>query len=209
MNKRKLYTILSICISTILWSQKEKAEFTFDAGMSYMGVDLTERLEMQYGLGIKRGNHNLRIAPIIQTYSSEAQNAPNNIKLNGAALNYLFCIETQFKKLDLLFGYEVTLQRYENEWEGTFFDDVKQEFIVYQYESKEAYSANTLGYGFAFKIIPCLEVRSMIEVGVYLSSFKGEKEGNSVQPVNQRIDFRGYDDFGFVWKSNIRIVYTF
>lgn len=205
---RILLFILFICPSLVFAQSEPKYHFSTDLGFTYSIIESSERVETQLGLSVLKGQHQVRVAAVIQTYSSEAVNNPKIWQITGGAFSYYYHIPTQSKYFDLTFRYEGTLQFYENEWVGTFYDDISKDYIAYKYESKELFSANTLGYGFKVNITDKLYFATKIAAGVYFSTIKGEREGTSY-PTNVRLDFRGYENFGFTWKTALNLGYTF
>ncbi len=206
---RMKFTVLILAFPIFMLAQeKEKCKYGLDLGTSYTRIESSERVEFQLGFNVEHNGSIFRLAPIVQTYSSEAKNDPNNWKLTGVGVGYFRDIETKSPRLSLTFRIESTLQQYSNTWGGTFFDTQKQEYVGYRYESNELFSANTIGYGFTYNCSKKFYLRTLVAGGVYFSNVKGEREHTPV-PTNVRVDFRGYDDFGFVWKSTLSIGYTF
>lgn len=205
--KPLLFTLLALPFFSFAQSES-KYRYSTDISLTYSQLASSERVETQVGLSIYSNRHQLRLAPIIQTYSSEAVNNPKIWQITGGSASYFYNIPTQADRFVLRFRYELTIQFYENEWTGTYYDDATKDYIEYRYESKEFFSANTLGYGFMFNITKHLNFSSEIAGGGYISHIKGEQEGTPY-PTNVRLDFRGYDDYGFFWKIGMGIGYKF
>lgn len=192
----------------LLAQEKPKLRYGLDISKSYGKIQSSERLELELGLNATYKSNVFRLSPIIQTYSSEAQNDPKNWQITGVGLGYFRQLKTQSERFSLIFRLESTLQQYGYEWSGTFFDVNQQEYVAYRYESNELFSANTVAYGFTFNCSKGLYLRTLVAAGVYFSNIKGEREDTPV-PTNVRVDFRGYGNSGFFWKSSIGIGYNF
>jgi hypothetical protein len=204
---RFLILLLFVCTQAF-GQQQPSLQFGTDVGFTYTMIESSERVETQVGASLFKNRHQLRLAAIIQTYSSEAVNNPKTWQITGGAINYYYTIPTQSPFFDLRFRWESTLQYYENEWDGTFYDQSQNDYIDYRYESKEFFSGNSVAYGFKLNIIKGLYFSTEIAGGIYFSSIKGEREGTPY-PTNVRLDFRGYEDVGFFWKTALQLGYKF
>ncbi len=201
----RLFLLSILFIPALTLGQSDpKLKYSFDASLSYSLIESSERVETQLGFSLISNKHQLRLGPIIQTYSSEAVNNPKTWQITGGSLSYYYNIPTQTDRFTLRFRYELTIQYYENEWTGTYYDDTSNDYIDYRYESKEFFSANTLGYGFIFYINKHIYFNTEIAAGLYISNIRGEREGTPY-PTNVRLDFRGYDGVGFLWKTSLAI----
>lgn len=202
----------SLLLTTIaLFAQGQflsKLQYGVDAGGNYTEIDLTERVELQMSLTATMGRSQVFLGPVLQMYASEAQTDAHKPKLTGIRGGYLYMLPTQATRFHLLFRYEFTLQQYENKWIGNFYDEASQDYISYNQESEEFFSAHTVGYGFSYNISEHLRIRTVIAVGVYFSNIREERKYNYA-PTNIIYDFRGYDDFGFCWKPSLSLGYTF
>lgn len=203
--------IANILILTLMGSSllgQQKFEFKIDALTQYNRIDKQERLELMPGLTIKNGLHNLRLAPVIQWYTTEARNEPEQLRLTGLSGMYIMDCKTQFKSLSFFFNYETKLQWFEERWTGNYFDQDLNIYRDYSYKSEEFFNTHTLGYGFRFKFLKHFYLQHSIAGGIRISRIEGEPNSANA-PSDEAFDFRGYDNFGFHWSGSLSLGYQF
>lgn len=200
---------LCLMVSCFGYSQDKKSTFGADVMSTYSKISRSTRTELQFGFSMYRKRHQLRIAPIIHLQSSEASNNPQKPVFTGLSLAYYYNIPTESKWFDLYFKYEATLQFYENEWIGNFYDFTNNVYVEYVNESEEYFLGNSIAYGLTINFTKHIYVRTDIAGGFYFSRIAGEFESEIHPNTNTRIDFRGYDSDGFFSKFSGTIGYIF
>ncbi|MEN8927880.1 MAG: hypothetical protein ABF242_02595 [Flavobacteriales bacterium] len=193
------------------FSQDEK-KFTFGADImpTYSIISRSTRTELQLGFSVYRKAHQLRIAPVIHIESSESSNNPEfDEKLTGVSVSYYYNLPTKSKVFDLYFRFESTMQFYENEWIGNFYDANENVYKEYENESHEYFFGNTVAYGLTVNLTRKLYFKTDIAAGFYLSNITGAFESEVRPNTNTRIDFRGYDKQGFFGKITGSVGYKF
>lgn len=207
MRGRILIGILFLGFSFSAIAQ-EKLKFGVDIGAQYNEVNQQMRVELLPGISLKSGAHILKFAPIIQQYTTEARNNPEDYKLTGVSGSYFLNCTTRKPCLDFFFVYEFKAQWFEDHWTGNVFDSDKGVYREYGYESEEFFSSHTLGYGFRLNFGKHFYLQQSISAGIRYSHLEGDP-GYGPIPDNIQYDFRGYKDFGFHWNGTLSLGYRF
>lgn len=200
---------LCTLIFTFGYSQEKKYTFGVDLMPTFSKISRSTRSEIQLGFSVYNKRHQLRIAPMLHLESSEASNNPQNPTFSGGALSYYYSIPTESKWFNLYFKYELTIQFYEAEWVGNFYDFTDNVYKEYINESHEYFFGNSVAYGLTINLSKHVYVKSDIAVGFYLSNITGAFESEVHPNTNTRIDFRGYDANGFFTKFSAAFGYRF
>lgn len=204
----KISILILVLGFTFSLKAQSKLKFAIDLGAQYNEVNQQMRLEYLPGVSIQGGSHILKFAPIIQQYTTEARNNPEDLRLTGLATSYFLNCPSSKSYLDFFFVYEFKAQWFNDHWTGNVFDSDKGVYKEYGYESEEFFSSNTLGYGFKLKFGKHFYVQQSIAAGVRYSQIEGDPDYGPV-PENITFDFRGYSDFGFHWNGSVSFGYTF
>ncbi len=197
--------ILGIAISA---KAQEKMKFGLDLKTQYNEVNQLMRVELIPGVSVQKGKHIFKLAPIIQQYTTEARNKPEDLRLTGFSASYLLNCPSPSKYLDFFFVYEFKAHWFEDHWTGNVFDTDQSIYREYGYESEEFFSSNTLGYGFKINFGKHIYLRQSISAGVRYSQVKGDPAYGPI-PENITYDFRGYTDFGFHWNGSLSLGFVF
>ncbi len=208
MKKIKLI-VIGVLVSYFGFGQDKKFTFGVDLMPTYSIISRSTRSELQLGISAYRNRHQLRLAPVMHLQSSEASNNPNKPSFSGASLSYYYNIPSESKWFDLYFKYEFTMQYYENEWVGNFYDFTDNQYKEYINESNEYFSGNSVAYGLTLNVTKHIYAKTEMAAGFYLSNITGEFESEIRPSTNTRIDFRGYDANGFFAKVSGAIGYKF
>lgn len=201
--------LLCLLVSCFGYSQNKKITFGADVMPTYSNISRSTRSELQFGLSAYYKRSQLRIAPVLHLRSSEASNNPKKPTFSGVSLSYYYNIPTESKWFDLYFKYELTIQFYENEWVGNFYDFTDNIYKEYINESNEFFSGNSMSYGLTLNFTKRIYARTDIAAGFYISNIGGEFESEIHPQTNTRIDFRGYDSYGFFTKCSATVGYKF
>lgn len=207
MRVRLLIGILVLGFSFLAKAQ-EKIRFALDLGAQYNEVNQQIRVELIPGVSVQAGSHILKFAPIIQQYTTEARNNPEDYRLTGLSASYLWNCPTKRSYLDFFFVYEFKAQWFDDHWTGNIFDTDKGVYRDYGYKSEEFYTSNTLGYGFRINFGKHIYLQQSVSAGLRYSQIEGDP-GYGPVPDNVVFDFRGYEDLGFHWNGSVSLGYRF
>lgn len=207
MREKIIFAILFLGFSFSTAAQ-EKLRFGLDIGAQYNEINQQMRLELLPGISIKAGSHILKFAPIIQQYTTEARNNPEDYKFTGVSGSYFFNCPTRKSYLDFFFVYEFKAHWFEDHWTGNFYDSDKSSYVEYGYESEEFFSSHTLGYGFRINFGKHIYLQQSISAGMRYSQVQGDPAYGPI-PENIEFDFRGYKDIGFHWNGTVSLGFRF
>lgn len=206
----RIRTCLCIFVFGISISLKaqEKLNFAVDFAAQYNEVNQLFRLEFLPAFSVQKGSHALKIAPVIQYFTNEARNRPEEMRFTGVSAAYFYNCPSSSKYLDFFFVYEFKAHWFEDRWTGNVYDIDQGIYKEYGYESEEFFNTNTLGYGFRINFGKHIYLQQSISAGLRFSEIKGEP-GFGPVPNQVEYDFRGYDNFGFHWNGSVSLGYRF
>lgn len=202
------YLIALILVFSFSAQAQQKLKIGLDLGAQYNEVNKLMRLELIPGISFQTGSHIVKLAPVLQQYTTEARNNPEDLKLTGLSASYFLNCTTKKKCLDFFFVYEFKALWFEDSWTGNVFDTDQGIYRNYGYESEEFFSSNTIGYGFRINFGKHVYLQQSISAGLRYSQIKGEP-GFGPVPEDITYDFRGYNDFGFHWAGSASLGFRF
>lgn len=103
---------------------------------------------------------------------------------------------------------DLRLQRLKDLWNANSFDLQLSEYQDYTIKTVELQLENYLGYGLVFNINKSLSISQGVGLGWYLSKLKTSSSVTNAN-VTDLVDYRGYDDFGFIWNVRFEINFSF
>lgn len=182
-------------------------KYKLDFSMRYNYIESSYRLSVQPGFIFSSGKSNIRLAPILQLFSTEAANDPDRLRLTGFSTIYRLQIPSARKFTELFFKYEGTGQWFLNRWTAFTWDDDLKVYQPFEYKTTEFFSSHTVGYGFNLNFKQ-FYIYHTAAAGIYFSRVTGDGVKPNA-PQLERLDFRGYDDFGVNYTITLGAGYKF
>ncbi len=146
------------------------------------------------------------VAPTILIASNLGYQSPQTPRLTGARVGYRFWPGTLDKKWEFYLSADLRLQRLGDRWNANLYNENLSDYQEYQVKTVELLIENYLGYGLTYKINKQLSVSQGVGLGWYGSNLqvKTSDQGRNLSDV---VDYRGYDNIGFIWNVSLGINY--
>jgi len=95
------------------------------------------------------------------------------------------------------------IQRLKDTWNSNWYNEQISEYQEYTIKTVELLIENYVGYGLEFKISKSLSISQGVGFGWYMSNLDANAH------MSDLVDYRGYDDVGFLLNARFEISYNF
>jgi len=207
--KQLITLIILLCFITGLEAQDQKMAFRgtgISSSASILDHSVRGYVEPYVSWGTNKNQ--LILAPTILAASNIGIQTPQAPRLSGARIGYQVWPGTLDNKWAFYMSVDLRLQRLKDYWIGNSFNDQLSEYQEHNIKTVELLIENYLGYGLIFKINKSLSISQGIGLGWYLSKLHTGSSVTHAQ-VADLVDYRGYDDIGFIWNARFEINYKF
>ena len=204
-------TIITLCLClglVSLTNGQEKSNGIQALGVSGSAsiLDHSVRGYLEPYLAVGTVNKQLIIAPTILAGSNLGYQGPQTPRLTGTRVGYRFWPGTTDKKWQFHLSADMRMQRLEDHWNLNLFNQEVLEYEDYRVKTVELLLENYLGYGLVYRINQSFSISQGVGMGWYLSNL-GVKSENFDNPGSDLLDYRGYDNIGFVWSARLELTY--
>ena len=170
-------------------------------------LDHSIRGYLEPHLVVGTSNKQLVLAPTILVGSNLGYQVPQTPRFTGTRVGYRFWPGTIDKKWQFYLSADMRLQRLEDRWNVNLFNQEVLEYQDFNVKTVELLLENYLGYGLVYRINKSLSISQGVGIGWYLSNL-GVQNGNFDNPGADVLDYRGYDNIGFILSARIELSYT-
>lgn len=206
---KQLITIILVCFITGLEAQiNEKAIRSIGISSSASMLDHSVRGQVEPYISWGTNKNQLILASTILVATNIGYQSPQSPRLSGARVGYRFWPGESDNKWAFYMSADLRLQRLKDLWTGNTFNEQLSEYQEYTIKTVELLLENYLGYGLVFNINKFLSISQGVGLGWYLSKLNSGSSVTNVQ-VPDIVDYRGYDDFGFIWNVRFEINFSF
>lgn len=206
---KQLITIILVCFITGLEAQiNEKAIRSIGISSSASMLDHSVRGQVEPYISWGTNKNQLILASTILVATNIGYQSPQSPRLSGARVGYRFWPGESDNKWAFYMSADLRLQRLKDLWTGNTFNEQLSEYQEYTIKTVELLLENYLGYGLVFNINKSLSISQGVGLGWYLSKLNSGSSVTNVQ-VPDIVDYRGYDDFGFIWNVRFEINFSF
>lgn len=206
---KQLITIILVCFITGLEAQiNEKAIKSIGISSSASMLDHSVRGQIEPYISWGTNKNQLILASTILVATNIGYQSPQSPRLSGARVGYRFWPGESDNKWAFYMSADLRLQRLKDLWTGNTFNEQLSEYQEYTIKTVELLLENYLGYGLVFNINKSLSISQGVGLGWYLSKLNSGSSVTNVQ-VPDIVDYRGYDDFGFIWNVRFEINFSF
>lgn len=206
---KQLITIILVCFITGLEAQiNEKAIKSIGISSSASMLDHSVRGQVEPYISWGTNKNQLILASTILVATNIGYQSPQSPRLSGARVGYRFWPGESDNKWAFYMSADLRLQRLKDLWTGNTFNEQLSEYQEYTIKTVELLLENYLGYGLVFNINKSLSISQGVGLGWYLSKLNSGSSVTNVQ-VPDIVDYRGYDDFGFIWNVRFEINFSF
>ncbi len=206
---KQLITIILVCFITGLEAQiNEKAIRSIGISSSASMLDHSVRGQVEPYISWGTNKNQLILASTILVATNIGYQSPQSPRLSGARVGYRFWPDESDNKWAFYMSADLRLQRLKDLWTGNTFNEQLSEYQEYTIKTVELLLENYLGYGLVFNINKFLSISQGVGLGWYLSKLNSGSSVTNVQ-VPDIVDYRGYDDFGFIWNVRFEINFSF
>ncbi len=206
---KQLITIILVCFITGLEAQiNEKAIKSIGISSSASMLDHSVRGQIEPYISWGTNKNQLILASTILVATNIGYQSPQSPRLSGARVGYRFWPGESDNKWAFYMSADLRLQRLKDLWTGNTFNEQLSEYQEYTIKTVELLLENYLGYGLVFNINKSLSISQGVGLGWYLSKLNSGSSVTNVQ-VPDLVDYRGYDDFGFIWNVRFEINFSF
>ena len=202
--------VVLLPLSASLLAQNSESGWKFKADITARTSHIlhSQRINLQAGIAAGKAGHYLRLAPIFQIVTNQTSNKPFTPRLTGGSIGYEREINTEYNFLKQYFFYEGTLQYFNVTWESNYFNEEAGVYQPANSETHELLSSHLLGLGAKIRFFKDFFAYTSVGAGIYVSDL-AEFNDQQELALPERVDFRGYPDFGFNYKVSFGIGYHF
>jgi len=207
--KQFITTIILFWLTTGLDAQDKKMTIrTVGISSSVSILDYSGRGQIEPYISWGTSKKQVIFAPTILVASNIGYQSPQSPRLSGTRIGYRFWPGTLDNKWAFYMSANLRLQRLKDLWNANSFDLQLSEYQDYTIKTVELQLENYLGYGLVFNINKSLSISQGVGLGWYLSKLKTSSSVTNAN-VTDLVDYRGYDDFGFIWNVRFEINFSF
>jgi hypothetical protein len=134
--------------------------------------------------------------------------SPQIVRLTGARFGYRFFPSIKDSKWGFYVSADLRMQRLKDYWNANSFNEKSQDYQEHTIKTVELLAENYIGYGLKYSINQSFSLSQGVGLGWYISGLK-TKSDHTLNNMVDLVDYRGYDDLGFVWNIRFEINYWF
>ena len=160
----------------------------------------------QYSVKIK--NHSFSIGPTLLLFTRNCVSDDQLPKLNGFQASYYLYPLLKSKNINFHLYNDLILQRTNDKWTSTIWDNSQQIYVPYKYQNTEFALFNHFGYGIDVLMGNRVSLNQSVGLGLYYSSTSGKAISENAPDIPfENKNANGYSSFGFSWQIQIGLKY--
>ena len=202
--KQLVTTLLLISLISGLQAQDKKKVLRstgISTNASLLEHSVRGQLEPYVSLGTD--NKQITLGPTILVASNIGYQSPQTPRLTGGRIGYRFLPGTLNNKWAFHISADFRIQRLKDTWNSNWYNEQISEYQEYTIKTVELLIENYVGYGLEFKISKSLSISQGVGFGWYMSNLDANAH------MSDLVDYRGYDDVGFLLNARFEISYNF
>jgi|GEM_PF-2822887 len=201
--------IILMVFGSIAVAQAQTLEKTIqNAGVStnVSILEYTARGYFEPYLTFGASNKQLLLATTILAGSNLGYQSPQSLRLSGGRIGYRFWPGSSNENWNFHVSVDMRLQRLKDLWNANLYNESKSDYQEYNLKTIELLLENHVGYGLVFNINEFCSISQGVGLGWYLSNLD-VTAANTNAHLADIVDYRGYDDIGFLWNIRFEISY--
>ena len=147
-------------------------------------------------------------SPTLLVASNLGYQSSQKVRLTGGRVGYRYWPSINHDKWGLYLAADLRMQRVKDYWNANTYNENSLEYQEYLVKTTEGSLENYLGYGLKYTIGKSVSIVQGVGIGWYMSHFK-TKSNHAAGTDIDFLDYRGYDDFGFIWNIQLGVNYSF
>ena len=203
-----IFILLLGTISTSVQGQSKQQStqaFGLSASASIFEYSVRGYLEPYMAWGTDRKQ--LLVAPTLLLGTNLGYQTPRSPRLTGLRFGYQLWPGSFDHKWNFYISTDLRLQRLKDQWAANYFNVSLSDYQEFNIKTVELSLENYVGYGLVLKISDHFRITQGVGLGWYLSNLDARSPKANTHIVD-KVDYRGYDNLGFLWNVSFRVVYV-